>query len=85
MKKSSSWGGNLELFAVQQIYSVDIHIYQYEAPCLQMKNSLDNCQIIFLSYHDNEHYNSVRKIDHNDDLLEKKKTKNKKKKKKKNK
>jgi hypothetical protein len=70
MKEFGCWGGNLELYAVAQLYQLSIAIFQWDSlskymiSCLDenitnSKNQEKGLRIIHLSYHGNCHYNSV--------------------------
>jgi OTU domain-containing protein 3 len=61
MQQDGSWGGNLELQALSMAFEVNITIHQFDAPCLEIFNQFDKA--VHLSYHDEEHYCSVRNID----------------------
>ncbi|SOV77298.1 OTU-like cysteine protease, putative [Plasmodium sp. gorilla clade G3] len=55
-----TWGGQLELQAVGEIYKVNILIYQENGCILEIKNHSDDNKCIQLHYASSEHYNSVR-------------------------
>ncbi|CRG97329.1 OTU-like cysteine protease, putative [Plasmodium gallinaceum] len=55
-----TWGGQLELQAIGEIYNVNILIYQENGCILEIKNHSDDKKCIQLHYASSEHYNSVR-------------------------
>lgn len=55
-----TWGGQLELQAIGEIFSVNILIYQENGCILEIKNHDETNKCIQLHYAANEHYNSVR-------------------------
>lgn len=55
-----TWGGQLELQAIGEIFSVNILIYQENGCILEIKNHDETNKCIQLHYASNEHYNSVR-------------------------
>jgi OTU domain-containing protein 3 len=61
MRKGAEWGGNLELAAAARCLNRHIFVHQLAAPRLEIRN-WDNpgAAEIHMSYHDNEHYSSVR-------------------------
>ncbi|CAD7699812.1 unnamed protein product [Ostreobium quekettii] len=59
MREGSTWAGHLEVQAASLLYKVDINIFQHNAPSLCNKNAT-SVRTVHLSYHDNDHYNSVR-------------------------
>ena len=63
MKDDAEWGGQIELTACSRLYSVNIVIYHLDAPTYVIKNEVEKgSDTIKLSYHDGEHYNSVRNV-----------------------
>ncbi|ANQ07158.1 OTU-like cysteine protease [Plasmodium coatneyi] len=55
-----TWGGQLELQAVGELFNVNILIYQENECILEIKNHSDEEKCIQLHYASSEHYNSVR-------------------------
>ncbi|SCN45149.1 OTU-like cysteine protease, putative [Plasmodium malariae] len=55
-----TWGGQLELQAVGELFKVNILIYQENGCILEIKNHSDDNKCIQLHYASSEHYNSVR-------------------------
>lgn len=53
----------MELQAASMVLTSNIHIYQAGQPRWTIKNHLDSSPTLHLSYHDGEHYNSVRLFD----------------------
>jgi len=68
MRREGEWAGQPELLAASQALQVDIVIHQYEAPTYRIecsscgKGPSKGSACIHLSYHDGEHYNSVRSL-----------------------
>ena len=59
MKNTSTWGGNMELQALSLVLEVNIKIHMVDRPIWEIKNN-NAWRFIHLSYHDGDHYNSVR-------------------------
>eukprot|EP00004_Rigifila_ramosa_P011951 TRINITY_DN2563_c0_g1_i1.p1 TRINITY_DN2563_c0_g1~~TRINITY_DN2563_c0_g1_i1.p1 ORF type:complete len:383 (+),score=88.08 TRINITY_DN2563_c0_g1_i1:26-1150(+) len=59
MRRLGEWGGNAELQALSAACGVNINIHQYDRPVWQIINH-DRGRFINLSYHDGEHYCSLR-------------------------
>jgi OTU domain-containing protein 3 len=63
MRKDGEWGGNLELQALSLAFNVNITVHQLEAPWFELINfDLGDTRMVHLSYHDGDHYASVRNI-----------------------
>ncbi|KAF2070048.1 hypothetical protein CYY_008630 [Polysphondylium violaceum] len=63
MQEDTTWGGNIEIQAASLLYSVNITIHQLNQPRWDIENFFGNKpRTIQLSYHNDEHYNSVRPI-----------------------
>eukprot|EP01132_Coremiostelium_polycephalum_P003996 gene3996-4997_t len=63
MRTDGEWGGNIEIQAASLIYTVNVTIHQLNQPQWQVINHFNGkTRMIHLSYHDGEHYNSVRPI-----------------------
>lgn len=62
MAKNGTWGGNLELQACSMAYTVNIKIFQVDLPCWDVVNWPTTAKTLFLSYHDGDHWNSVRPL-----------------------
>eukprot|EP00826_Nyctotherus_ovalis_P025167 TRINITY_DN1946_c0_g2_i8.p1 TRINITY_DN1946_c0_g2~~TRINITY_DN1946_c0_g2_i8.p1 ORF type:complete len:329 (-),score=88.42 TRINITY_DN1946_c0_g2_i8:92-1078(-) len=62
MKKDAVWGGNIEIQAFTMLYSMNavVHIYNQPAYIFETKEPQ---KAIHLSYHQGDHYNSVRFAD----------------------
>ena len=61
MRTDGEWGGNFELAAVVRCFGVHVIVHQLSAPRYQLTNHEGgSSRTIHLSYHDGEHYNSVR-------------------------
>jgi len=61
MKANGTWGGQMEIQAFSLAYSVNITIHQLGQPRWDIVNFY-GMKTIHLSYHQGEHYSSVRKI-----------------------
>jgi len=61
MKANGTWGGQMEIQAFSLAYSVNITIHQLGQPRWDIVN-FHGMKAIHLSYHQGEHYSSVRKI-----------------------
>ena len=59
MTNPGTWGGNLELQALSMALQVNINIHRLNEPVWEIINFNDK-RSIHLSYHDGDHYNSVR-------------------------
>ncbi|XP_021659834.2 OVARIAN TUMOR DOMAIN-containing deubiquitinating enzyme 7 isoform X3 [Hevea brasiliensis] len=61
MEKDGTWAGHMELQAASLVTRSNICIHQYMSPRWYIRN-FDQCgaRMVHLSYHDEEHYNSVR-------------------------
>ncbi|CAK9269407.1 unnamed protein product [Sphagnum jensenii] len=64
MRDDGTWAGHMELQATSLVTHHNICIHQLMTPRWQILNfeSADACTL-HLSYHDGEHYNSVRRLD----------------------
>ncbi|KAH9554446.1 hypothetical protein CY35_08G064700 [Sphagnum magellanicum] len=64
MREDGTWAGNMELQATSLVTGCNICIHQLKTPRWHIRNfeSADACTL-HLSYHDGEHYNSVRRLD----------------------
>lgn len=61
MEKDGTWAGNMELQAASLVTRRNICIHQANSPRWYINNfSSRETSVIHLSYHDGEHYNSVR-------------------------
>jgi hypothetical protein len=69
MSKDGIWGGNLEIYALSMKLTVNFYIHIYNHPMYIVRNWDHPFKNVHLSYHDGEHYNSVRlKDDLGDDI-----------------
>jgi len=71
MRNPGHWAGDFEVHAASLCFEVDICIYQIDnesLQCLCNKNPTSR-RVIHISYHDNQHYNSVRDKDDYDDAV----------------
>ncbi|EGG14254.1 OTU domain-containing protein [Cavenderia fasciculata] len=63
MQRNASWGGNVEIQAASLIYQVNIAIHQMNQPRWEIINYVGaKFKMIHLSYHNDEHYASVRSL-----------------------
>lgn len=68
MREPGTWAGHMELQAISLVTQVNICIHRLLSPrwhIVNFKNTETRC--IHLSYHDGEHYNSVRRKDDDGD------------------
>eukprot|EP01025_Chloroclados_australasicus_P018052 TRINITY_DN1933_c1_g1_i1.p1 TRINITY_DN1933_c1_g1~~TRINITY_DN1933_c1_g1_i1.p1 ORF type:complete len:531 (+),score=101.46 TRINITY_DN1933_c1_g1_i1:61-1653(+) len=64
IRKDGTWAGQIELQAASLAFEVNICIYQYQQPRWTLENFPSNeAKTIHISYHDGEHYNSVRDLE----------------------
>jgi OTU domain-containing protein 3 len=64
MGSQGEWGGNMEIQAASMMLSVNITIHQLEQPRWEIANfDLTSARNLHLSYHDGDHYASVRRRD----------------------
>ena len=71
MRTDAEWGGNFELAAVVRCFGVHVIVHQLAAPRYQLTNHEikgSHVRTIHLSYHDGEHYNSVRVLGDNSSI-----------------
>lgn len=60
MRQDGEWGGNLELVAAARLYRRSITVFSNtSAMSIPHGNKLSSGPDLLLSYHDNDHYNSV--------------------------
>jgi OTU domain-containing protein 3 len=64
MRRNTTWGGNIEIQAASLVYNINICIHQLEQPRWEISN-FDGATVrtIHLSYHQGDHYASVRRMD----------------------
>lgn len=62
MARNGTWGGNLELQACSMAFTVNVKIFQADLPCWDVVNWPQPSKTLFLSYHDGDHWNSVRPL-----------------------
>eukprot|EP00928_Gymnodinium_smaydae_P087274 TRINITY_DN71553_c0_g1_i1.p1 TRINITY_DN71553_c0_g1~~TRINITY_DN71553_c0_g1_i1.p1 ORF type:complete len:340 (+),score=53.35 TRINITY_DN71553_c0_g1_i1:97-1116(+) len=60
MRHPGRWGSQLELMALCRHHNVNAIVHQSEMPSYEMGTAPPEARCIQLSYHDGEHYNSVR-------------------------
>ena len=64
MKSDGEWAGQVELIAASQALNVNIVVHQFDNPTyrIESRSSSGRARDVHVSYHDGEHYNSVRPI-----------------------
>ena len=62
MRKNGTWGGNIELQAISLTFQCNIVVHQFEMPRYEVMNFPPLQRVIHLSYHDGQHYASVREF-----------------------
>ena len=62
MREDGEWGGNLELYAVAQLFRVHIVIHQI-GPSFELLGPANAKKTLHLAFHGEGHYNSVRRAD----------------------
>ncbi|CAM9585282.1 unnamed protein product [Discosporangium mesarthrocarpum] len=60
MRRDGEWGGHQELFASSQLYKAHIIVHQFQAPRFEIHCKRSGGRILNVSYHGEQHYNSVR-------------------------
>lgn len=60
MRSPGSWGSQLELMALCRKHEVNVIVHQSGSPSYEMLFASLDARCLQLSYHDGEHYNSVR-------------------------
>jgi len=60
MEKLSVWGGNVELKALACFYERNVILYQPGGGSLEMAFFNNDTPCVILSYHNRQHYNSIR-------------------------
>lgn len=63
MRKDGTWAGYMEVVAASRCLGANLTIYQAGQPRWHVVNHPDGCPVLHLSYHDGQHYNSVRCAD----------------------
>jgi len=61
--KDGEWGGNLELIALSRRLHLDIIVHQFNRPRFEIHYEGSPIQTIHISYHEGDHYNSIRRSD----------------------
>ncbi|WIA18597.1 hypothetical protein OEZ85_010037 [Tetradesmus obliquus] len=61
MKKEGTWAGHMELQAASLLLQANIAVFQAGQPRWSITNFPPGSRLLHLSYHDGEHYNSVRR------------------------
>ena len=60
MRRDGEWAGQPELLAAARALNVHIMVHQFKMPAYRIDAPKAGAQIIHVSYHDGDHYNSVR-------------------------
>ena len=60
MREDETWGGHVEIHACVRLFGVNIKIFQDHSPAWSVKEWPDDTAMLYVSYHDGNHYNSVR-------------------------
>lgn len=60
MRKNGIWGGNIEIYSLSMALNVNFYIFLLERPLYIVKNHDFPKRNLFLSYHEGQHYNTVR-------------------------
>lgn len=60
MRRDGEWAGQPELLAAARALNVHIMVHQFKMPAYRIDAPKPDAQIIHVSYHDGDHYNSVR-------------------------
>jgi len=63
ISQDGEWGGNLELIALSRRLCIDIIVHQYNRPRFEIHYEGSPVQTIHISYHEGDHYNSIRRSD----------------------
>merc|ERR1712096_553463 len=68
MAKNKAWGGNLEIVAMSKELTINVVVHQPGAPRFTVNYDGGKAKrTIHISYHEGEHYASVRCLDDNED------------------
>ena len=63
LEKEGTFAGNDALVAFSRLHRINVVIHQLNAPCLQVNGAMDDlAPCVHLSYHNGDHYSSVRHI-----------------------
>jgi len=65
MRRNATWGGHLEIQACTMLYQVNITIHQLNQPRWDLSFPGHSMKTIHFSYHQGQHYSSVRMIGDN--------------------
>jgi len=65
MRRDGYWGGNMELAAAAGKWNVNVIVHNFQAPRYEVSSPKKNAKTkeIHVSYHEGEHYCSVRSAD----------------------
>ena len=69
MRKDACWGSHLELTALCLAYNVSAIVFQPDGVHLELGMAEPSQETVLLSFHDQEHFNSVRFRKNGDELL----------------
>ena len=67
MRAEGTWGGNLEIQCIAMHFRLNVVIYVNAAPRWEVINFPPETRCVHLSYHEGNHYNSVRGIAEGDE------------------
>lgn len=60
MREDGSWGGHIELHACARRYGANVTVFQADSPVWCIKEWPEDAMMLYVTYHDGNHYNSVR-------------------------
>ena len=60
MRLDGEWAGNYEIIAAARALDVHIMVHQFKMPAYRTEASKPDAPVVHVSYHDGDHYNSVR-------------------------
>ncbi len=60
MRTDAVWGGHIELQALSRAFSVNLVVHQLGSQPWEIRNFAATARTLHMSYHDGEHYSSVR-------------------------
>jgi hypothetical protein len=64
MRLRTTWGGQLEIQALSQVFKVNVYVFQTGGKStIKMVNFDNGSKCVTLSYHEGEHYNAVVMLD----------------------
>jgi OTU domain-containing protein 3 len=60
MRSDAVWGGHMELQGLSRAFAVNLVVHQLGSQPWEIRNFPPTARTLHLSYHDGEHYSSVR-------------------------